>query len=703
MHISCLSIRNFRNFKSAQLHFKKGINTVIGENGSGKTNLFFALRILIDNTLPRYFKFNQTDFNRSLDSWAGHWIIISITFNGLDASEEAQALALQSSGHMETATKGSYSVYFRPKYQVRKSLHDYSQVAGKNSAGLKLLLDKLSIEDYETVYLSRGTADFSDNAIYNQYIGDFEKIEFPDPDDKEELVFGTRLPNEINLYNELSCTFIKALRDVESDLKSYSSNPLISLLRGKEKTVGITKQQEIVDSIDSLNDQIGSLDEVKEVKSGIDKIIRQTVGTTYAPNIDVKSELPNEMDKLFQSLKLWIGDPDEDGHKGRISELSLGGANLIYLSLKLLEYEKVKTDRIANFLLIEEPEAHVHTHIQKTLFNNLKENKTQVIISTHSTHISSVSKISRVNVLSRGNKEAQVFSPSNGLEDDEIVRIERYLDAVRSNLLFAKGVILVEGDSEQILIPEMFKKVFGLSLDEIGVSLINIGSTGFENVARIFHPNRIRKNCAILTDGDASIIPLPSDPEHDNDKQAHCRVSEESGRARKIRLSDFSKANKYLKQFYSKHTFEVDLLMNGNSHEFVHCLGEIYKKADLIQKVTDKLKNKSVEIAGVEVLRIADKKGKGWLALLVSEQLVYNTYIPNYILEAIAFAAAHINVSSKAQAVIYRLKSIRKSENDSSKDDAIKFVVTSKTPEELVKTFTETFKDDQLTKFLALL
>ncbi|MBI5590745.1 MAG: AAA family ATPase [Deltaproteobacteria bacterium] len=703
MHISSLSIRNFRNFKSAKLRFKKGINTVIGENGSGKTNLFFALRILIDDALPRYFKFYQTDFNRTLESWAGHWIIISIAFSGLDASEEAQTLAIQSIGHMETAKHGSYSVYFRPKYQFRKELNDYSKVAGKNAAGLKLLLDKLAIEDYETVYLCRGTADFSKNDIYKQYVGDFDKIEFPDPDDKQELLFGTWLPKEINIHNELSCTFIKALRDVDSDLRSYSNNPLISLLRGKEKSVEVAKQHEIIESIDSLNEQISTLDEVMDVKNGIDKSIKDTVGTTYAPNIDIKSELPNEMEKLFQSLKLWIGDPDEDGHRGRISELSLGGANLIYLSLKLLEYEKVKTDKVANFLLVEEPEAHVHTHIQKTLFNSLQENKTQVIISTHSTHISSVSNISRVNILSRGDKEAHIFHPSKGLEQNEVVRIERYLDAVRSNLLFAKGVVLVEGDAEQILIPEMFKKVFGLTLDEIGVSLINIGSTGFENVARIFHPDRVRKNCSILTDGDASIVMLPGDPEHDNEYQAHCRASEEKGRERKLRLTDFCKGNKYIKPIYSKHTFEVDFLMNYNSHEFVHCLNKIYKNEATINKSKEKLENVSVEVAGVEVLRLADKIGKGWLALLVAEQLVYNTYIPNYILEAIAFAAAHINLPSKAKAALHRLKQIKEHDGNSLQDQAKKFAIKDKTHEELVTSFIDNFEEDQLTVFLALI
>jgi putative ATP-dependent endonuclease of OLD family len=51
MYISSLRIRNFRNFLSSKFMFKKGVNTVLGENGSGKTNALFALRLLLDETL----------------------------------------------------------------------------------------------------------------------------------------------------------------------------------------------------------------------------------------------------------------------------------------------------------------------------------------------------------------------------------------------------------------------------------------------------------------------------------------------------------------------------------------------------------------------------------------------------------------------------------------------------------------------------
>lgn len=49
MYISKVSLVNYRNFKSSNLSFKKGINTIISENGSGKTNLFKAVRLLLDN------------------------------------------------------------------------------------------------------------------------------------------------------------------------------------------------------------------------------------------------------------------------------------------------------------------------------------------------------------------------------------------------------------------------------------------------------------------------------------------------------------------------------------------------------------------------------------------------------------------------------------------------------------------------------
>ena len=93
MHISELRIRQFRNFLNARFTFRKGVNTLIGENGSGKTNALYALRLLLDDALSRNATYLQdTDFCRALDDWHGHWIIIAIDFEELDPSEGCQLL-----------------------------------------------------------------------------------------------------------------------------------------------------------------------------------------------------------------------------------------------------------------------------------------------------------------------------------------------------------------------------------------------------------------------------------------------------------------------------------------------------------------------------------------------------------------------------------------------------------------------------------
>ncbi|MBB3697735.1 AAA family ATPase [Flammeovirga yaeyamensis] len=702
MYISSLTIRNYRNFKSSKFKFKDGINTVIGENGSGKTNLFQALRILIDDSLPRNYRLFPGDFNRTLDKWNGHWIIITVKFSNLDNSEEVQTLAIQGTGQVETDNNGSYYYYFRPKYEFRKRLYDYSREDGKTQLGLNQILDEISIDDYESFFRGRGSGDFSNENVYEQHVGNFTTIEFPDPDNEDSLVLGTWLPREINIDNEISCTFIKALRDVENDLKSYKTSPLLSLLRGRERTVEIEKAAEITGSIDDLNEKIGQLNEIKDLEKGIDKSIKEAVGSTYAPNIELRSELPNELDKLFQSLKLWVGDPDDDGYRGRLWELSLGGANLIYLSLKLLEYEKVKTDKAANFLLIEEPEAHIHTHIQKTLFDNLHKNKTQIIVSTHSTHISSVSKINSVNIISRNKQQSSVFDPTIGLSENEILRIERYLDAVRSNLLFAKGVILVEGDAEQILIPKLFQEVFGLSLDEIGVSIVNIGSTGFKNIGRLFHQDRIDRKCSIITDLDSSIVDLPANPDDDTNYQKHCRDSQKKGAERKVILDEFINGNDTLNVFYSQHTFEISFVEAGNLKEIKECVNDVYSQPGKRAEVKTQLNDDNVSSYGEGVLRLANKHGKGWFALLLTEKLNYTTVFPDYILKAIAHSSPYIGINEIMDMALFRLK-MMSNDSECPKQTVASDLLTSLEEEEVEKSdfidsYVAEFQNDNLTK-----
>jgi putative ATP-dependent endonuclease of OLD family len=97
------------------------------------------------------------------------------------------------------------------------------------------------------------------------------------------------------------------------------------------------------------------------------------------------------------------------------------------------------------------------------------------------------------------------------LEDDDYLFLERFLDATKANLFFAKGVIFVEGWSEEILLPAFVKKlkqqdILSKNLTEAGISIVNVGSTAFLRYSRIFlrknKENKINIPVSIITDVD---------------------------------------------------------------------------------------------------------------------------------------------------------------------------------------------------------
>lgn len=660
MYISKVSLINYRNFANANFHFQKGINTIIGENGSGKTNIFKAIRLLLEDASLQYaYKLTEGDFNRTLDKnkWKGHWIIISIEFDELNDEEAIQSLFIHGAGIAEEdyVKKATYNLFFRPKADIRQKL---SELAEGDTTGLQTLLDDITIQDnYETFFTGKSIADFNDPAVYKELVGDFENVIFPSTIDASK--FGSKIPHQMSVAKEISFTFIQALRDVVSDFHNNRTNPLFTLLKNKSGEIKDADYKPISDLVKDLNESIEALPDVQNIRDDIKSTIQDAVGLTYSPSsLSIKSSVPDEAEKLLQSLKLFIGEPGED-YEGGIHELSLGGANLIFLTLKLLEFKYRKSkDTFANFLIIEEPEAHIHNHIQKTLFDKLDYGDTQIIYSTHSTQISEVSNVENINILAKKLNYAEVYQPSTGLEPENINQIQRYLDAVRTNLLFAKGVILVEGDAEEILIPIMVKKVFGVSLDELGISLINIRSTGFENVAQLFHNDRIQRKCAILTDLDDAICDtteIVGDSDALKKYKKKVAGSKQKGLARKVKLDAFEAGNDWIQTFYADYTFEVDFVTTGNEWEVIQIIDQVYIDQPTKDKAEADLESDEASEYGKRVLTMAKQEGKGWFAIMLGKHISFKTVIPRYIVDAIFFAKeASPNII--ADIIDYRIK-----------------------------------------------
>ncbi len=706
MYISQLSIVNFKNFERSNFYFEKdSVNTVIGENASGKTNAFQAMRLILDDSLPANSKFlSADDFHRGIGEPFGHWVVITLHFEGLTDSEEQQVLSnyiLNDEGKKVDSSNGTYSFIYRPKFSIRQDLYELTckhddKIARSEAIQDYLKSKAITRDTYEPVAFVRTKLDFTDGNTYKATVGDFDEYKFPDPSKESEATFGNKKPPYFSLLNEVACTYVKALRNVVADLRYYKTNPLYKLLTLKSKEIEDDKS--VVDDIIDVNNKISSIPEIKTLSEDISSSLVSTIGSTYSPKIRVSSQLPEDFVELVQSLGLVVEDSLDYQGTGRIEDLSLGGANLIYLALKLYEYEVIRDsdDHITHFLMIEEPEAHIHTHIQKTLFENFNFKNTQVFVSTHSTQISSVSKISSMNILSRKPTKTEVYLPSNKLERDNIQCIERYLDAVRSDILFAKSVILVEGDAELILIPALVKSTLGVSLDEMGVSLIKMDGTVFKHISDLFHKERIRNYCAILTDLDEAFVTETNDTFATDDFVKSQMNADKSGKERKEALDEYVENNPYVKAFYAQNTFETELVkLSQNANLFTKVMDVNYKKGKRLTSVKSEIKDKDLRVRYNRALKFAKKIGKGWLATQMAGYTQINNLLPDYILRSIKFSLTGKNLDD----ILLKMMEFNLEEMNEEEKAAINEVNTF---DEKLKVYKSFYDGDTFVRFVEI-
>jgi predicted ATP-dependent endonuclease of OLD family len=179
---------------------------------------------------------------------------------------------------------------------------------------------------------------------------------------------------------------------------------------------------------------------------------------------------PMEPFDFYKSLDLLVR---EGGFEISAREMGGGVQNAIVLAI-LKAFEE--THRKGAILLIEEPEMFLHPQMQRSLYKTIREiGKTnQVIYTTHSPHFVSVPSYEEVMLVRRTEAGTKVFPSSLPTSSQRREKLVKELDPERSELFFARRLLLVEGDTEKLALP-VYATRLQLDLDREGVTIVEVG------------------------------------------------------------------------------------------------------------------------------------------------------------------------------------------------------------------------------------
>lgn len=503
MYITTLRIKNYRNFGNPAFEITlKPFTLIIGENNAGKTNLLNAIGLIFSHDITIFKKrvLEIDDFNYgAIKKFKKQVCDTAINFDNIEFPSVIVEVTITDFSDEQLAVVGDW--FTNKELTEAKITYQFS-----------LRSDWAKKKDWIEKQRERYNQKFQDKIAAASVISDDEimsTIDFPIENYEYILFGGDDTTNRCDVYylRMLKMEFLDALRDAKRELIASGDYRLLYKILNKKDHSGYAPIKSILESLEVEIKKNQNLIEIKrDVSNLLDAVSLQEKDVDNS--IDFNFSSP-ETSEILKKIGLTYGTNPISVEKN-----GLGRNNLLYLSMVLSQLQGKSSNGDYTYFRvigIEEPEAHLHPTLQNHLAENIEtinkgSKETQLLLTSHSTHITSKLRLDNTVILFKDiNGCIQHHYVLKGIdtvkETSTINYLEKYLDATKSTMFFSKKIILVEGISEQILIPALYKLHKGVSLDKISCSIVNVNGVAFKNFLSVIK-NGFFIKCLVLTDSD---------------------------------------------------------------------------------------------------------------------------------------------------------------------------------------------------------
>ena len=461
MYLNEVKVKNYRSLKDVKLVLDKengtpNLSLIIGKNNSGKTSLLKIMKKMIaEDRKLLWDDFNiqyRKEIHKILISEeegkdAIEGIILDLYMEYDDNDDLNNILPLMLDLNMEN----NIVVL---EFKCQPIIHKIEE--------LRNLVNDTELKEYRKFsdFMQENLNKYFETNVYARGY-DYESYGLTDAIEKLDSSIVKKIIN---------ITGISAKRDTSNNEKDRTLSQIAA------KYYENFSDEE--DRIRSLREEVSKTDGVlnkeynKLFKDVIDDFRNFGNFLNGEENVNIYSKM--DVSKLLKGNTVFSYQYDDEDLPENYN--GLGYMNLLGIIFEVKAcFQKFKQDSNRskiNILYIEEPEAHTHPQLQYVFIKNIgklieneKDNlNVQTIITTHSSHIVSQCKFEDTNFFIKEKDNAQIksYADLENLYKNEkgvFEFVKKYITLSRAEIFFADKLILIEGDTERILLPTMMERV----------------------------------------------------------------------------------------------------------------------------------------------------------------------------------------------------------------------------------------------------